>query len=465
MPGSTSRKRSFVISLILGGCALALVVGIVRSPDAAFRASLGGLAIWWQTVFPGLLPPLMLAELLAASGLLHGFAALGGPLMRRLFRLPPAAGWVVALGWTAGLPAGARETARLRDRGLLPGRDADALLSLSHMPNPFLVIVVVGSGFLAAPVYGWAIAAGLWLSAIAAGIVWSRLAGGDGGGRPATASAETRGAAASAPAASATAAGAAAPDAAAGEQSGEGPGDERRGGEEDGLWAPDELQGPPLRRAYMAMQAARAADRRPLGKQIADAVTQAVATLFAIGGLMMMSAVLLRIVQDALPGSDAWLTIPSLYEMHLGAYAAGRSALFEAAPARAAALIAAALAWSGVSGLLQARSAWSGGGGRFPWSRFIAARLLHAALALLLTYPLALAAQRGWLSPLAPVWRAVAGPVAASVPAAGPLPSGWALLPGTTLAALLSLAIFALLSLLAAFIPPPRRRRSGKRPK
>ncbi|MDG0793472.1 nucleoside recognition domain-containing protein [Cohnella ginsengisoli] len=399
---------------------MALVVGIVRSPEEAFRASLGGLEIWWKTVFPGLLPPLMLAELLAASGLLHGIAALGSPLFRRLFRLPAAAGWVAAFGWTAGLPAGARETARLRERGLVRGREAESLLLLSHMPNPFLVIVVVGSGFLQAPAYGWAIAAGLWISGIATGMLWPRLSGNESNTT---------------------------------EAAGEPPID----GD-----VSHQPSGSALRRAYRAMQEARLADARPFGKQTADAVTSAVATLFAIGGLMMMSAVLLRIVQTALPGTDAWLTIPSLYEMHLGAYASGRSALFESAPAKAAALIAAALAWSGLSGLLQARAAWSGS--RFPWPRFIAGRLLHAALALVATYPLAIAAERGWFAPLTPVWRGFAGPLAATEPAAGPLPSGWALLPGTTLAAVACLGIFVLLALLAALISP-RRRGGDKRPK
>jgi|GEM_PF-168116 len=458
MPGSAARARSFFISLLLGGCALALVVGIVRSPDDAFRASLGGLSIWWETVFPGLLPPLMLAELLAASGLLHGIAAIGSPLLRRLFRLPPAAGWVAAFGWTAGIPAGARETARLRDRGLIRGREAESLLLLAHMPNPFLVIVVVGSGFLHAPVYGWAIAAGLWISGIAAGMLWPRLTGADASAssadttssRLAHEQADEQNRAVPASSEGANERAAQAPPASAIDLTR----DASANG--DDAYAARSA----LRRAYLAMQAARQADERPFGRQIADAVTSAVATLFAIGGLMMMSAVLLRIVQTMLPGSDAWLTVPSLYEMHLGAYASGRSALFESAPAKAAALIAAALAWSGVSGLLQARAAWSGG--RFPWSRFLAGRLLHAALALAATYPLALAAERGWFTVPAPVWRAIAGPAGASVPAAGPLPSGWTLLPGTTLATVACLAIFILLSLLAAVISP-RRGKDGKR--
>jgi hypothetical protein len=69
MAAAAKRQRSAVLSVFLGTAALLVVIGIVHSPGEAFRASLSGLQIWWQNVFPGLLPPLMLAELLAASGL------------------------------------------------------------------------------------------------------------------------------------------------------------------------------------------------------------------------------------------------------------------------------------------------------------------------------------------------------------------------------------------------------------
>jgi len=169
-------KRAIFLSLLLGAASMLVVAGIVHSPGEAFRASLSGLQIWWQNVFPGLLPPLMLAELLAASGLLHGMAALAEPLTRRLFRLPGAAGWAIAFGWSAGIPAGAKETARLRDNGTISDEDVDTVLLVSHVPNPFLIVLVIGFGFLNAPALGWAIALGLWLAAILAGTVWSRIA-------------------------------------------------------------------------------------------------------------------------------------------------------------------------------------------------------------------------------------------------------------------------------------------------
>jgi hypothetical protein len=402
------RKWPVLVSVALGGAALLVVIGIVRSPGEAFRASLSGLQIWWQQVFPGLVPPLILAELLAASGLLHGLSSLAEPLTRAFFRLPGAAGWAVAFGWTAGVPAGAKEAARLREAGLIRDEDTDTLLLLSHVPNPFLVVVIVGSGFLQSPALGWAVAAGLWLSAIATGIIWSRLAK--------SKSADSR------------------------------------------LPVLAYHRSPaPLSTAFRAAIEARRADGRPLGRQLADAVTHAVGTLMTVGGLMMMASVVLRLLQLTLPGADAWLAVPGLYEMHLGAYANGRSPLFETAPAHAAALLAAALAWTGWSGLLQARAVF-GSAGPFPWARLIAGKLLHAALALLLTFPIARAMAAAVPSvttgsPLPNVpdgWFTSAGLMAAE----GPAWAGWRQWPQIWLAGLTSLAAFLLLAILAMAIRP-----------
>lgn len=409
------RRWPVLMSAFMGGTALLIVIGIVQSPGEAFRASLSGLQIWWQQVFPGLVTPLILAELLAASGLLHGLAVLAEPLARGWFRLPGAAGWAIAFGWSAGVPAGAKETARLRDAGHIRGGDADTLLIVSHMPNPFLIIVVTGAGFMQSPALGWAIAAGVWLGAVIAGIVWPRLIRSAG---PASLPSPSPGGFAAL-----------------------------------------------LRRAAYAAGAARLAETRPLGKQLADGVTHAVGTLMNVGGLMMLASVVLCLVQLRLPGSDAWLAIPGLYEMHLGAYESGRSPLFESAPAQAAALLAAALAWTGWSGLLQARAAY-GGSAAFPWGKFVAGKLLQAALALLITYPIAEFVLSGGTHPAAGIVGLLPeSPLVREVAAVGvPGWTGWRHLPEIWLAGLSNLAIFLLLTLLAILIRPKLRRRNEPAP-
>jgi sporulation integral membrane protein YlbJ len=402
------RKRSLLLSALLGGAALLVVIGIVRSPGEAFRASLSGLDIWWKQVFPGLIPPMILAELLAASGILHALAVLAEPLTRALFRLPGAAGWAVAFGWAAGVPAGAKETARLREAGLIRESDTETLLLVSHVPNPFLIVIIAGAGFLQSPALGWAIAAGVWLAALLTGILWPRI---------------TR-----------------AP---------------RDGSPPRGVPAIPQML---LPRAVRAAGEARKADGRPLGKQLADGVTHAVGTLMSIGGLMMMVSVVLCLIRLAVPGSDVWLAVPGLYEMHLGAYESGRSPLLESAPAQSAALLAAALAWTGWSGLLQARAAF-GGSAAFPWMRLIAGKLLHGALALLITYPLARAALSGGFSFLPSTLDLPVGAQAVPVMAGGgSLWTDWRVWPEIWLSGLACIAVFLLLALAAALIRPKPRR-------
>lgn len=396
------QKSSAFLSVILGASALCVVAGIVYSPGEAFRASLSGLQIWWQNVFPGLLPPLMLAELLAASGMLHGLSTLAEPLTRGLFRLPGASGWAIAFGWSAGIPAGAKETARLRENGMLEEEDVDTVLLVSHLPNPFLIVLVIGCGFLQSPALGWAMALGLWLSALVSGFLWARLT-------------KTK----------------------------------KPKVPQIPLTEPKAL----IRRALRAAIDARKEDGRPFGKQLADSVTNSVGTLMTLGGLMMMSAVVIRLIQLSFPGNDIWLAIPGFYEMHLGAFESSRSALFSSAPAQAASLLAAALAWSGWSGLLQARAAF-GTASSFPWSRVITSRLLHGALALVITYPLALAVMsspvRSYTEGLWPSsWLAVD-----AWAAEGPMPSGWEHLSETLTIAFVSFGVFLLLALFAILVRP-----------
>lgn len=421
-------RRTLAGTLTLGTCALVFALGIVRSPDEAVRASLAGLALWWNQVFPGLLPPLVLAELLAALGVMRGLAVLLEPAARTLFRLPGAAGWAISFGWTAGIPAGARETARLQEQGLIGRRDAETVLLLAHTPNLFLVVLVVGAGFLRSPGLGWTIAGGLWGSALLAGWLWSL--GGRGRNPPA----------------------------------GRGRPEAGRVSSCSGL----------LRCARHAMAEARSADGRPFGQMLADGVSAAVTLLFALGGLMIMSAVAISLIRQLLPGTDAWLGVSGLVDMHLGAYEGSRSPLLAASPAPQAALLAAWLAWSGFSGLLQARAAY--GTAPFPWAAFIAGRLLHAALAMLCTYPLARwrlsvakepdpgrgtaptaqEADGGWL---AGGWSGFGSLWSES----GWWGSGWLPWEEIWLAPLGCLAVFVALALLAALIrPKPPRPRAGR---
>ena len=71
-------------------------------PQAALLASIRGLNIWWEVVFPSLLPFFIIAELLISIGVVKFIGVILEPLMRPLFRVPGIGGFVWAMGMASG---------------------------------------------------------------------------------------------------------------------------------------------------------------------------------------------------------------------------------------------------------------------------------------------------------------------------------------------------------------------------
>jgi sporulation integral membrane protein YlbJ len=162
-------------TIMLACLSILLVASIITKPDAAFQASLQGLTVWWNIVFPGLLPFLTLLELMLAFGAVHALGTLLHPLMHKLFRLPGETGVAVAIGWTGGFPCGAEAAAALRKSNSLTVKQGNRLLAMSHLPSPLFMLLVVGTGFLHRPELGIAIALIVWLAALLPALIAARF--------------------------------------------------------------------------------------------------------------------------------------------------------------------------------------------------------------------------------------------------------------------------------------------------
>lgn len=374
-----------MLRTLLTACAAILVVAaIVGGTSEAFQASLSGLSLWWNFVFPAVLPFLVLAELMLAFGLVDGLGVLLAPLMRQL-RLPGSAGWALVQGWTSGYPAGSSAAARLvRSQRLTPAQ-GQRLLALVHSPNPLFVIVVLGAGFLHQPLFGLLLLPLLWAGSLLAAWTMSRLA-------PLSA-AETKTTSADGTNASAAAA---EPSGLTGAGSRDASGSDREGAPAaEGPPAPVAMRPAATRaglaaRALQAVEDGRARDGRSFGKALGDGVNGAVQQLMAAGGLIILASVLLRLLQPLLPAAIAGPGLTAAAEAHLGAAALASWHAPEPASLLQAAALAAALGWGGLCALLQAGGAASGSGLRL--LPLAGSRLLAAAysggLALLLWRPL-----------------------------------------------------------------------------
>ncbi|MFD0959433.1 nucleoside recognition domain-containing protein [Paenibacillus chungangensis] len=318
-------------TILVAVLSVALVCSIILQPDASFQASLQGLAVWWNIIFPGLLPFLVLYEIMLAFGLVHALGALLAPLMTRLFRLPGEAGLVLMIGLLGGYTAGTAAAADLRKRQLISSSQAERLQAYSHMPNPLFMLVIVGAGFLHRPLTGVIIAAAVWLSALWLLLATSLLSGKAG---------------------------------------------------RIMLQSNDRASGRLIGSAAAAMQAAREKDGRSFGTALGEAVSSGVQKLLMIGGFILCAAVFARMCEPLLSPflTTAPFLGPALFESHLGAYAAAEWQQHASSTAVASA-IAATLAWSGLGGILQAVHSASGTDMRLlPFIAHRIAHALHAAL-------------------------------------------------------------------------------------
>jgi sporulation integral membrane protein YlbJ len=151
--------------------AVIITVLIVIFSENAFNAALDGLKVWWEIVFPSLLPFFIIAEILMGLGVVHFMGTLLEPLMRPLFKVPGVGAFAMAMGLASGYPIGAKITASLRRKGLCSRIEAERLISFTNTADPIFMIGAVAVGMFHRADLGIIIAGAHYISSIIIGLI------------------------------------------------------------------------------------------------------------------------------------------------------------------------------------------------------------------------------------------------------------------------------------------------------
>ncbi len=361
-------------------------------------------------MFPGLLPFLVLSEILIAYGWVSALGAFLEPLMKKLFRLPGTGGWVMAMGLTTGFPGGAQAVQQLHAQGSLQAEEAGKLAALSHFCNPVMILVVVATGLMHDPALGYGLIAVHWIAGILAYLTVHRRF-------------RTKGAA----------------------PASDKPRQQRL----------ESKPAPLSARVLQAAEEARAKDGRSFGRLLGDSVTHAVQVLMMIGGYIIIFSVVIqiagRVTTARLPIPDYALS--SLFEVHLGARDISAAAF--ASGGLQWSVLSALLGFSGISALLQSMSLIRKTGA--PLMPMVWTRILHGAYAFALTW-LTWAPLAALLGRIHPVYSE-SGPFSGS---RGPIEDLWVLMPQVLKWQGLLLA-FILGALIVLLIVVPHRDKTVRR--
>lgn len=339
--------RSHFSTYLMAFIAVLITIEMVQYPKDAFDSAIAGLNLWWNVVFPALLPFFILSELLMGLGVVHFVGILLEPLMRPLFNVPGVGAFALSMGLASGYPMDAVITCKFRKNQLCSAVEAERLLSFTNTADPLFMFGAVAVGMFGMPELGSVIAVSHYLSSFLVGLLFRY-----------------------------------------------------HGKERDNYTKePSKSFKYIIIQAFKALYKAKMEDKRSIGQLLGDSVKSSMHTILLIGGFIILFSVFIRIltvigITEILNHFfSVFLTFISfstnlspalvngLFEIDLGALSASQSST----PLIEKTVIASAIiAWSGLSVHGQVASIVIESGIRM--APYMVARLIHAFLAGLLTY-------------------------------------------------------------------------------
>ncbi len=168
--GGVILLRSIFHSLALFFFLIIFTTALIIYPEQSLLASIKGLHAWWEIVFPSLLPFFIMAELLISFGVVQFIGVLLEPMMRPLFNVPGIGSFAWIVGMASGFPAGAKISARLREKEQMTQVEAERLVSFSNAASPLFLFGAIAVGFFHNTKIGIFIAISHYISNILVGI-------------------------------------------------------------------------------------------------------------------------------------------------------------------------------------------------------------------------------------------------------------------------------------------------------
>lgn len=343
--GRGKRYRSRLIAYFMAFSTVFITLAMVKYPKEAFDSAIMGLNLWWNVVFPSLLPFFILSEILMGVGVVHFIGVLLEPLMRPIFNVPGVGAFAMSMGLASGYPMDAVITCKFRKNKLCTSVEAERLLSFTNTADPLFMFGAVAVGMFGMPELGATIALAHYVSSFLVGVIF------------------------------------------------------RFHGMSRDNHIPDiKPSGNIIVRAFRALYNARQEDKRSIGQLLGDSVKSSMNTILLIGGFIILFSVFLRII--SLIGATSLMEsifastlgifgyspnlAPSLvngvFELDLGAMAASQA---DAPLLQKVAIASAIIAWSGLCVHGQVASIVIESGIRM--GPYMFGRLLHAILAALFT--------------------------------------------------------------------------------
>lgn len=138
MTNLTGKKSSRIMFARIV-CAMSCMLILLLSPAAALNGAAYGLALWYRTLFPTLMPFMVLSNFIVYTGCAKPIGVLLAPLTK-LLHLPAASGYCILIGFVCGYPMGAYVCGCLNETGTIDDDTAMLLAPVCNNVSPMFMI-------------------------------------------------------------------------------------------------------------------------------------------------------------------------------------------------------------------------------------------------------------------------------------------------------------------------------------
>lgn len=245
--------KQILKSFMLAGITIFFAFTLIKYPNDALEASIRGLDMWWEVVFPSLLPFFITAELLLSFGVVRFLGVIFEPIMRPLFNVPGVGSFAWIMGMASGYPTGAKISVRLREENQLTRLEAERLVAFTNSSSPLFIFGAISVGFFHDAKLGLLLGVCHYLGNTFTGICMRYY------GRTVDKS------------------------------------------------TVKENHKISLRKAFLAMHETRLKDKRPFGEIMGDAVLNSIKTLVMVGGFIILFSVINKML--FLIGITPWISL------------------------------------------------------------------------------------------------------------------------------------------------------------
>ena len=153
---------------------IALIILLAVRPERYSESVLYGFKLFVASVMPSLFPFLFFSKLLTSLGISDDLSAVIGKPLKRLYRVPPTAAYILVISMLSGYPIAAKLVSESLKCGRITDGEAKRILAFSMTSGPLFILGTVATNFFQDKTLGFIVLGAHYLSSFINGLLYSK---------------------------------------------------------------------------------------------------------------------------------------------------------------------------------------------------------------------------------------------------------------------------------------------------